>query len=226
MLFVPDVLPFVVVSLHAMPHPTLSIPVLLFALATGITAHAQHGAWVDIVPLTRNLFGADDAQDLSFAVGWSSRTTDDGWRTLVGFDLGEETQDSFGTTIITTNRRMDIRAGRRWRMGNPDGARVCWINLGADLLLESNHVGTESFNLDFNSTNTTNTIESGLSGVLGVQCRITEGFHLITEARLDAVYLTEHTRISDSFGGTFEEIDNGWNARLFPPLQLLLVLDL
>ena len=33
-------------------------------------------------------------------------------------------------------------------------------------------------------------------------------------------------RISDNFGGDFEETDNGWNARLNPPLQLMLVISL
>ena len=224
--FAPDRPCLVGVSLRHMLRPFRFTPLLILALTLQSNALAQHGAWVDIVPLTRNLFGADDAQDLSFAVGWSSSMTDNGWRSLVGFDLGQESQDSFGTTITTTNRRMDLRAGRRWRVGEPDENRPCWIHLGVDLLIESDHVGTESFNLDFNSTNTTTTVESGFSGVLGIQCRITDGFHLVTEARMDGVYVSEMTRVSDSFGGNFEEFDSGWNARLTPPLQLLLVLDL
>ena len=224
--FTPDRPRLVGVSLRPMPSPIRSVALLALALTLQSNGFAQHGAWVDIVPMTRNLFGADDAQDLSFAVGWSSSTTGNGWRSLIGFDLGQESQDSFGTTITTTNRRMDLRAGRRWRVGEPDVDRPCWIHLGVDLLIESDHVGTESSNLDFQSTNTTTTVESGLSGVLGIQCRITDGFHLVTEARMDGVYVSEITRVSDSFGGNFEEIDSGWNARLTPPLQLLLVLDL
>ena len=41
---------------------------------------------------------------------------------------------------------------------------------------------------------------------------------------MDGVYVSEMTRVSDSFGGNFEEFDSGWNARL-TPRQLLLVLD-
>ena len=212
--------------LQAMSGFLRSLLLLSLALHLQATGLAQSGAWLDIVPMTRNLFGADDAQDLSFAVGWSSATTDNGWRALVGFDLSEETQDNFGTTITTTNRRMDLRVGRRWRMDNPEDNRPCWINLGTDLVIESEHVGTESSNLDFTSSNVTNSARSGISGVLGVQCRITKGFHIITEARMDAVYISDVTRVSDSFGGSFEQVDNGWNARITPPLQLLLVLDL
>ena len=223
-------LPFAGVRLRAMPSflPSALRPLLMLTLCLtlGTSSHAQSGAWLDIVPMTRNLFGADDAQDLSFAVGWSSATTDDGWRALVGFDLSEETQDNFGTAITTTNRRIDLRIGRRWRMDDPEEDRTCWINLGTDLLLESDHIGTESSNPNFTSSNTTNSLRSGFSGVLGIQCRITRGFHIITEARMDAVYISDITRVSDSFGGSFEQVDNGWNARISPPLQLLLVLDL
>ena len=73
-----------------MPTPFRSVALLALALTLQSNGFAQHGAWVDIVPMTRNLFGADDAQDLSFAVGWSSSTTGNGWRSLVGFDLGQE----------------------------------------------------------------------------------------------------------------------------------------
>lgn len=86
------------VSLRPIPTPFRSVALLALALTLQSNGFAQHGAWVDIVPMTRNLFGADDAQDLSFAVGWSSSTTGNGWRSLVGFDLGQESQDSFGTT--------------------------------------------------------------------------------------------------------------------------------
>lgn len=225
-----DRLPFTGVRLRAMPSFIISTlrPVLplLLCLTMSTSTSAQRGAWLDIVPMTRNLFGAEGAEDLSFAVGWSSATTDDGWRALVGFDLSEETQDNFGTAITTTNRRMDLRIGRRWRMDDPEEDRTCWVNLGTDLLLESDHIGTESSNPNFTSSNTTNSLRSGFSGVLGIQCRITRGFHIITEARMDAVYISDITRVSDSFGGSFEQIDNGWNARISPPLQLLLVLDL
>lgn len=225
-----DRLPFASVRLQAMSSFTSStlrpLLMVLLCLVLNHSTRAQRGAWLDIVPMTRNLFGADDAQDLSFAVGWSTATTDDGWRALVGFDLSEETQDNFGTAITTTNRRIDLRVGRRWRMDDPAEDRTCWINLGTDLLLESDHIGTESSSPDFTSSNTTNSLRSGFSGVLGVQCRITRGFHIITEARMDAVYISDITRVSDSFGGDFEQVDNGWNARITPPLQLLLVLGL
>ena len=111
-------------------------------------------------------------------------------------------------------------------MDDPAEDRTCWINLGTDLVLESDHIGTESSSPNFTSSNVTNSVRSGFSGVLGVQCRITQGFHIITEARMDAVYTSDFTKVSDSFGGNFEQVDNGWNARISPPLQLLLVLDL
>lgn len=207
---------------------TMSRFILLLGLVLSASTCtlAQSGIWVDIVPMTRRLFGADDAQDVAFAIGWSAQPNAAGFRTLVGFDLGEETQDSFGTTIITRNRRINLRSGYRWRLGDTADDRICWATLGIDLLLNGDHIGTESSNLDFTSTNTTTTMETGLGGVLGVQCRIAEGFHLVTEARMDAVYLRENTRISDNFGGDFEETDNGWNARLNPPLQLMLVISL
>lgn len=96
--FTPDSPRLVGVSLRPIPTPFRSVALLALALTLQSNGFAQHGAWVDIVPMTRNLFGADDAQDLSFAVGWSSSTTGNGWRSLVGFDLGQESQDSFGTT--------------------------------------------------------------------------------------------------------------------------------
>ena len=214
------------VTLHVMT--TLSRFILLFGicLSTVTSTLAQSGIWVDVVPMTRRLFGADDAQDVAFGIGWSAQPTASGLRTLIGFDLGQETQDSFGTTIITRNRRANLRTGYRWRIGEASEERLCWATVGIDLLLNGNHIGTESSNLDFRSTNTTTTIETGLGGVLGVQCRIADGFHLVTEARMDAVYLRETIRISDNFGGNFEETDNGWNARLNPPLQLMLVISL
>ena len=97
--FTPDRPRLVGVSLRPMPSPIRSVALLALSLTLQSNGFAQHGAWVDIVPMTRNLFGADDAQDLSFAVGWSSSTTGNGWRSLIGFDLGQESQDSFGTTI-------------------------------------------------------------------------------------------------------------------------------
>ena len=107
-----DRLPFASVRLQAMSSFTSStlrpLLMVLLCLVLNHSTRAQRGAWLDIVPMTRNLFGADDAQDLSFAVGWSTATTDDGWRALVGFDLSEETQDNFGTAITTTNRRIDL----------------------------------------------------------------------------------------------------------------------
>lgn len=195
-------------------------------LSAGTTTLAQSSVWVDVVPMTRRLFGADNGQDVALAIGWSAQPTAAGFRTLLGFDVGQETQDSFGTTIITRNRRANLRTGYRWRMGDASDERLCWATVGIDLLLNGNHIGTESSNLDFTSTNTTTTMETGLGGVLGIQCRIASGFHLVTEARMDALYLRETTRVSDSFGGDFEETDNGWQAQLNPPLQLMLVISL
>ena len=214
------------VILHVMTTMSRFILLLGICLSTVTSTLAQSGIWVDVVPMTRRLFGADDAQDVAFGIGWSAQPTAAGFRTLIGFDLGQETQDSFGTTIITRNRRANLRTGYRWRLGEASEERLCWATVGIDLLLNGNHIGTESSNLDFRSTNTTTTIETGLGGVLGVQCRIADGFHLVTEARMDGVYLRETNRISDNFGGNFEETDNGWNARLNPPLQLMLVISL
>lgn len=207
---------------------TLSRFILLsgLVLSAGSTTLAQSSVWVDVVPMTRRLFGADNGQDVALAIGWSAQPTAAGFRTLLGFDIGQETQDSFGTTIITRNRRANLRTGYRWRMGDASDERLCWATVGIDLLMNGNHIGTESSNLDFTSTNTTTTMETGLGGVLGIQCRIASGFHLVTEARMDALYLRETTRVSDSFGGDFEETDNGWQAQLNPPLQLMLVISL
>ncbi|MBL6646243.1 MAG: hypothetical protein ISP55_07315 [Flavobacteriales bacterium] len=176
--------------------------------------------------MTRRLFGANDVSDIALAVGWSSNTTANGWRALVGLDLSEETQDSFGTTITNRNRRTHIRFGRRWRMGDPAAERKCWLNLGLDGLHSSDHIGSESSNIDFSSTNETTETRAGLSGVMGIQCRLSTGFHLVTEARLDAVYTREKVRVFDSFGGNFNQDNDGWNTVLSPPLQLMLVLDL
>ena len=195
-------------------------------LSAGTTTLAQSSVWVDVVPMTRRLFGADNGQDVALAIGWSAQPTAAGFRTLLGFDVGQETQDSFGTTIITRNHRANLRTGYRWRLGEASEERLCWATVGIDLLMNGNHIGTESSNLDFTSTNTTTTMETGLGGVLGIQCRIASGFHLVTEARMDALYLRETTRVSDSFGGDFEETDNGWQAQLNPPLQLMLVISL
>lgn len=207
---------------------TLSRFILLsgLVLSAGSTTLAQSSVWVDVVPMTRRLFGADNGQDVALAIGWSAQPTAAGFRTLLGFDIGQETQDSFGTTIITRNRRANLRTGYRWRMGDASDERLCWATVGIDLLMNGNHIGTESSNLDFTSTNTTTTMETGIGGVLGIQCRIASGFHLVTEARMDALYLRETTRVSDSFGGDFEETDNGWQAQLNPPLQLMLVISL
>ena len=202
------------------------LSMLIVSVLSDSAAQSQHGAWVDVVPMTRRLFGANDAQDIALAVGWSSNTTSDGWRALVGLDLSEETQDSFGTTITNRNRRTHIRFGRRWRMGQANTERACWLNLGLDGLHSSNHIGSESSNPDFSSTNKTTETRAGFSGVMGVQCRLAPGFHLVTEARLDAVYTHEKVRVSDSFGGNFNQDNRGWNAILNPPIQLLLVLDL
>lgn len=202
------------------------LSLLLLSAMSDSAAQSQNGAWVDIVPMTRRLFGANDVSDIALAVGWSSNTTSDGWRALVGLDLSEETQDSFGTTVTNRNRRTLIRFGRRWRMGDSTAERVCWLNLGLDGLHSTNHLGSESSNVDFSSTNETTETRAGLSGVMGIQCRLSTGFHLVTEARLDAVYTREKVRVFDSFGGNFSQENNGWNTVLNPPLQLMIVLDL
>lgn len=226
--FTSVVRPFAIVRLARMMHPKSAILLclLMATAAQEATAQSQHGAWVDIVPMTRRLFGANDAQDIAVAVGWSSNTTSDGWRALVGFDLSQETQDSFGTTIINRNRRTEVRLGRRWRTGDSSVERVCWLTLGLDALHATDYIGSESSNIDFSSTNETTETQAGISGVMGVQCRLAPGFHLVTEARLDAVYTREKVNVFDSFGGIFEQDNRGWNALLDPPLQLMLVLDL
>ena len=93
-----------------------------------------------------------------------------------------------------------------------------------DAVFNLEHIGSSSNNVDFNSTNNTSLIESGLSGVLGISCRITEGFFFVTEARMDALYVMETVKISDSFGGDFNTTTFGWSSQLTPPLQLMLAL--
>jgi len=226
--FADVVRPFARVRLVPMLHPKSTVILGLLVLLTGAetAAQSQHGAWVDVIPMTRRLFGANDASDIAIAVGWSSSTTSDGWRALVGLDLGAETQENFGTTITNRTRRTHIRVGRRWRMGEPDPDRTCWLNLGLDGLHSTDHIGSESSNIDFTSNNETTETMAGISGVMGVQCRLGQGFHLVTEARLDAVYTHEKVRVFDSFGGNFSQDNKGWNTDLNPPLQLMLVLDL
>ena len=113
--------------------------------------------------MTRNLFGADDAQDLSFAVGWSSTTTDDGWR-APGRIRPRTGKPGQLRHHHHHHQSADGPPGRSpLAHGEPDEGRTCWIHLGVDLLLESDHVGTESSTSDFQSTNTTTTVESGFS---------------------------------------------------------------
>lgn len=211
-----------------MMHPKITAILVLLLLLTGAetAAQSQHGAWVDVVPMTRRLFGANDAPDIAIAAGWSSSTAADGWRMLIGLNLGTTTQDNFGTTITNRSRQTHLRFGRRWRMGEAVAERSCWLNLGLDGLYSTDHIGSESRNIDFSSTNETTETRIGLSGVMGVQCRLAPGFHLVTEARLDAAYTQEKVHVFDSFGGNFNQDNRGWNALLNPPLQLMLVLDL
>ena len=206
--------------------PAALCTLLLIATVQESLSQSEHGAWVDVVPMTRRLFGADDLQGLAVAVGWSSSTTSDGWRALIGLNMGQETLDSFGTEVNISTRDVDVRAGRRWRARKTDEDRPCWLNLGVDGLFRQNHIGSESNNLDFSSSNETTLSSAGLSAVLGIQCRLSTGFHLVTEARMDAVFTQEKTRVWDSFSGEFTGQDNGWNTQLSPPLQLMLVLDL
>jgi len=189
-------------------------------------AQAQNQVWIDIVPMTRQLLGADDATDLALAAGWGTDAAQDGWRGLIGFNFGQETQDNFGTTITTLNQRVDLRVGRRWRSGEAESTGPVALFTGLDVVFGHDLLRTESQNLDFRSTNSTTVLESGLSGVLGIQCRLTPQLHLVTEVRMDAVYITETDRVSDNFSGEFKEVDHGWQARLTPPLQLMLVLGL
>ena len=207
---------------------SLRLPlVLALLLALHATPGAAQGnAWVDIVPMTRQLLGADDASDIALALGWGTNADADGWRVLTGFNFGQETQDNFGTTITTRNQRFDLRMGRRWRSGEAKAEGPVAVFTGADVLLSHDLLRTESRNLDFNSTNSTTVLESGLSAVLGVQCQLTDRLQLVTEVRMDAVYITETDRVSDNFSGEFKEVDEGWQARLTPPLQLMLVLGL
>ena len=208
-------------DLRCLPQ-TLSV----FLLLTAFNAQAQNSAWVDIVPMTRQLLGADDASDIALAVGWGTPVESTGWRGLIGFNMGEETQDNFGTTVTTRNVRFDVRAGRRWRASDAASDKPVALFYGLDLVVHHDLLRTEGRNFDFTSTNSTTELETGVSGVLGLQCKLAEGFHLVTEVRMDAVYLTETIRVSDNFSGEFKETDNGWRARLTPPLQLMLVLGL
>ena len=135
--------------------------------------------------------------------------------------LWSETRDNFGTTITTLNQRVDLRVGRRWRSGEAESTGPVALFTGLDVVFGHDLLKTESQNVDFRSTNSTTVLESGLSGVLGVQCRLTPQLHLVTEVRMDAVYITETDRVSDNFSGEFRK----WTmrqARLTPPLQLML----
>lgn len=198
---------------------------LILAFSASPSA-AQGSAWVDIVPMTRQLLGADDASDIALALGWSTDANATGWRVLTGFNFGQETQDNFGTSITTRNQRLDLRVGRRWRSTEEGAEGPVTLFTGADVVLGHDLLRTESRNLDFNSTNSTTVLESGLSAVLGVQCQLADRLHLVTEVRMDAVFIQETDRIQDNFSGEFKEVDEGWEARLTPPLQLMLVLGL
>ena len=83
---------------------------------------------------------------------------------------------------------------------------------GLDLVVHHD-LRTEGRNFDFTSTNSTTELETGVSGVLGLQCKLAEGFHLVTEVRMGGLPDRNH-RVSDNFSGEFKETDNGWHARL------------
>jgi hypothetical protein len=200
----------------------LLLPLLIL---TDFTAQAQSNVWVDMVPMTRRLLGSAN-EDVQLGIGWSSNAEEDGWRALAGLSLENRVEDSFGTEIQTNNRDFSLRFGRRWRRGENEPPKPCWIHLGLDAVFNLEHIGSSSNNVDFNSTNNTSLIESGLSGVLGISCRITEGFFFVTEARMDALYVMETVKISDSFGGDFNNTTFGWSSQLTPPLQLMLALRL
>ena len=195
-------------------------------LLQDLAAQGSSGVWVDAVPMTRRLFGANDASDIALSAGWSSNTTANGWRALIGFDTGKETQDNFGTLVTTSNHQVDVRAGRWWMKTADDAKSAVRLSWGIDAVFKLNNVAAHSENVDFSASNETTNTASGLSGVLGVQWDLAPGFHLVTEARLDALYTNETTRLWDSFSGEFKQQADGWNSNLNPPLQLLLVLDL
>jgi hypothetical protein len=200
----------------------LLLPLLIL---TDFTAQAQSNVWVDMVPMTRRLLGSAN-EEVNLGIGWSSNAEEDGWRALAGVSLENRVEDSFGTEIQTNNRDFSLRFGRRWRRGEITPQKPCWIHLGLDAVFNLEHIGSTSSNADFNSVNNTNLIQSGVSGVLGISCRIAEGFILVTEARLDALNVIETVKISDSFGGDFSNTTHGWSTELTPPLQLMLALRL
>ena len=207
-------------------HHALGMLLLLpLLILTDFTSQAQSSVWVDVVPMTRRLLGAAN-DDVQLGIGWSSNAETDGWRALAGVSMETRLEDSFGTEIQTNNRDLSLRLGRRWRRGENEPPKTCWIHMGLDAVFSLEHIGSTSTNVDFTSTNNTNLIQSGFSGVLGISCRIAEGFLLVTEARVDALYVSETTKIFDSFGGDFSSASYGWSSQLTPPLQLMLALRL
>ena len=208
---------------------TLGRRIILFGiLAASITeVKAQsHAIWVDVVPVTRRLFGAENEQGSRMTAGWSSNLSGNGWRAIIGASASQETQDSFGTSITTKNQDLGLRAGRRWFSKAEGDAPSCRPVWGADVICRRSHIGTTSSNIDFTATNTTTQTEAGLSGIIGIDLRLAPKLHLVTEVRFDAVYQHESNVQEDNFSGRFEQVDNGWRARLDPPLQLYVALGL
>ena len=198
---------------------------LLAASAMELSAQS-HAIWVDVVPMTRRLFGAENESGNRMTAGWSSNLSDSGWRVLVGASASQETQDSFGTSITTKNQDMAVRAGHRWFTRSQGDAPACRPVWGADVIFRRDHIGTTSSNIDFTATNPTTDTQAGVSGIIGIDLRLAPKLHLVTEVRFDAVYRRELNVQEDNFSGRFEQLDNGWQAQLDPPLQLYVALGL
>lgn len=198
---------------------------LLALMWTDLSAQG-HSVWMDLVPMTRRLLGAEAEAQFRMTAGWSSNLEGNGWRVLAGIAASQETQDSFGTTITTRNQAIGTRVGRRWFTGNDDDPARCRPVWGADVVIDRHHISTQSSNADFSSSNTTTLHEAGISGVIGVDLRLAPRLHLIAETRLDALYSHELNVQEDNFSGRFEQRDEGWRTRLDPPLQLFLALGL
>ena len=192
-----------------------------------LTSIAQNAIWVNAIPVTRRLLGAAPEADINLTTGWSSNIQDNGWRALVGLSISNESTDNFGTEVNTKNQDIALRAGYRWFSSStdekPPRCRPVW---GIDAIVRRDFVGTTSSNLDFTSSFKTTNSDWGFSGVLGVDLMLAPKIHLIMETRLDGVYRSETTVQEDSFGGDFEQSNNGWEAQLNAPLSLFVTLGL
>lgn len=186
----------------------------------------EPAVWVDLIPMTRHLLGAEAETGLRMSAGWGSNLNGTGWRTLLGVAASQETRDSFGTTITTRNQSLGLRAGRRWFKDRGEETARCRPVWGTDVVVNRTFIGTESSGNGFTSTNSTTILESGFSGVLGVDLMLAPRLHLIAETRFDALYRNDVNVQEDNFSGRFEQRDEGWRTRLDPPLQLYVALGL